>query len=168
VLFHDPFCSSSPAKVSSRYFPTDPFTADHSGRANTGIVGSNPTQGMDVCLRVFCVCVGSGLATVWSPVQGVLPIVLGLRNWSETKRFTDAVCSKVGATGKRERDLLHCSKIDKLEDIVITPINRKHTSACSPKVRSYCHLPAIFRNFSSTHNRPIRPITFLCSLIALQ
>jgi hypothetical protein len=26
-------------------------------RSNTGIVGSNPTQGMDVCLRLFCVCV---------------------------------------------------------------------------------------------------------------
>jgi hypothetical protein len=36
-------------------------------RSNAGIVGSNPTQGMDVCLRLFCVCValciGSGLAT---------------------------------------------------------------------------------------------------------
>jgi hypothetical protein len=41
--------------------------ADHSGRrskewnvifrANTGIVGSNPTWGMDVCPRFFCVCV---------------------------------------------------------------------------------------------------------------
>jgi hypothetical protein len=47
-------------------------------RLNTGIVGSNPARGMDV----FCVysvfvlsCVGSGLATVWSLVQGVLPIV---------------------------------------------------------------------------------------------
>jgi hypothetical protein len=24
--------------------------------SNTGIVGSNPTEGMDVCLRLFCVC----------------------------------------------------------------------------------------------------------------
>jgi hypothetical protein len=34
---------------------------------NTRIVGSNPTQGMDVCVRFFCVCdvlcVGSGLMT---------------------------------------------------------------------------------------------------------
>jgi hypothetical protein len=34
--------------------------------SNTGIVGSNPTRGMDVCVRLFCVCVvlcvGSGLA----------------------------------------------------------------------------------------------------------
>jgi hypothetical protein len=61
--------------------------ADHSGarfkawnvfaRLNAGIMGSNPTQGMDVCVRLFCVCVflcvGSGLATGWSPVQGGLP-----------------------------------------------------------------------------------------------
>jgi hypothetical protein len=44
--------------------------------SNAGIVGSNPTRGMNVCVRLFCVCivlcVGRGLATVWSPVQGVL------------------------------------------------------------------------------------------------
>jgi hypothetical protein len=42
-------------------------------------VGSNPTEGMDVCVRLFCVCivlcVGSGLATGWSPVWEVLPTV---------------------------------------------------------------------------------------------
>jgi hypothetical protein len=42
-------------------------------------VGSNPTRGMDVCVRLFCVCAVlcacSGLATGCSPVQGVLPIV---------------------------------------------------------------------------------------------
>jgi hypothetical protein len=57
------------------------FQADHSGRAkarhvfarsNTGIVGSNPTQGMDVC-AYFVFVLGSGLATGRSPVQGVLP-----------------------------------------------------------------------------------------------
>jgi hypothetical protein len=36
-------------------------------RSNAGIVCSNPTQGMDVCVRLFCVCVvlcaGSGVAT---------------------------------------------------------------------------------------------------------
>jgi hypothetical protein len=44
-------------------------------RSNTGVVGSNPTLGMDVCVRLFLVCavlcVGSGLATGWSLVQGV-------------------------------------------------------------------------------------------------
>jgi hypothetical protein len=36
-------------------------------RSDTGIVGSNPTRGMDVCVHLFCVCavlrVGIGLAT---------------------------------------------------------------------------------------------------------
>jgi hypothetical protein len=56
-------------------------------RSEAGIVGSNPTQGMDVwCLcAFFCVCVvlclGRGLATSWSPVKGVLPSVKWSRNW---------------------------------------------------------------------------------------
>jgi hypothetical protein len=48
-------------------------------RSNTGIVSSNTTGDLAVCMRLFCVyvvlCVGSGLATGWSPLQGVLPIV---------------------------------------------------------------------------------------------
>jgi hypothetical protein len=53
-------------------------------RSNTGIVGSNPTQGVDVCIvRLFCVCVvlcvGRGLATGWSTVQGVLPTVYRIK-----------------------------------------------------------------------------------------
>jgi hypothetical protein len=48
--------------------------------SDAGAVGSNPTQGMDVwCMCLFCVCValclGSGLVTGWSLVQGVLPSV---------------------------------------------------------------------------------------------
>jgi hypothetical protein len=51
-------------------------------RSEAGIVGSNTTQSMDVwcvCMCLFCVCVvlclGRGLATSWSLVQGVLPSV---------------------------------------------------------------------------------------------
>jgi hypothetical protein len=63
------------------------FSAGHSGRAVwgvglgwlvAGIVGSNHAQGMDVCPLSFCVvlaCVGTGLATGWSLVQGVLSYV---------------------------------------------------------------------------------------------
>jgi hypothetical protein len=48
---------------------------------------------MSVCVySVFML--SSGLTTGWSLVQGVLRNVLGLRNWSETKCFTDAICSK--------------------------------------------------------------------------
>jgi hypothetical protein len=40
---------------------------------------------VSVCVySVFVSSIGSGLATGWSPVQGVVPTVLGLRNWSET------------------------------------------------------------------------------------
>jgi hypothetical protein len=43
-------------------------------RLNTGIMGSKPARGMDVCPR-FSVLVGSGLATGRFSVQGVLPTV---------------------------------------------------------------------------------------------
>jgi hypothetical protein len=62
---------------------------------------------MSVCVcSVFVLsCVGSDLATGSSTVQGILPTGLGLRNLSETKRFTDALCSKVGATGKERESM---------------------------------------------------------------
>jgi hypothetical protein len=44
---------------------------------------------MSVCVySVFCVvlCVGIGLATGWSPVQGALPTVYRLRNWEKRLR----------------------------------------------------------------------------------
>jgi hypothetical protein len=56
-------------------------------RSEAGILGSNPTRGMDIwCVCAFlCVCVvlclDRGLATSWSPVQGVLPTVKWSRNW---------------------------------------------------------------------------------------
>jgi hypothetical protein len=66
----------------------DSSPADPSGlaRSNTGNVGSKPTQGIDVCIRLFCVCVvlcvGSSLATGWSPVQGfLLTVCIGSMNW---------------------------------------------------------------------------------------
>jgi hypothetical protein len=63
---------------------------------------------MSVCVySVFVLsCVGRGLAACWSPVQGILPTVLVLRNWSETKRFTDSVCSRVVAIGEREIEMI--------------------------------------------------------------
>jgi hypothetical protein len=68
-------------------------------RSNTGIVSSNQTQGIYVW--IYSVSIGSGLATSWSPVRGALLPVLGIRNWSRTKSFTDALCSKLEATEKR-------------------------------------------------------------------
>jgi hypothetical protein len=37
----------------------------------------------------LCLWTGRGLATSWSPVQGVLPIVRDLVNWSETESFME-------------------------------------------------------------------------------
>jgi hypothetical protein len=49
-------------------------------RSSAGIVLSIPTQGMYICVHLFCVCVvlcvGSGLATGWSPAQGVLRLCM--------------------------------------------------------------------------------------------
>jgi hypothetical protein len=38
-------------------------------------MGSNPTVGMEVCICIYSVFVGSGLVTGLSLVQGVLPSV---------------------------------------------------------------------------------------------
>jgi hypothetical protein len=59
-------------------------------RSNTGIVGSNSTRRMDVCVRLVCVCVvlciGSGLATGWRPVQGYLPTVYRIKKLKKRPR----------------------------------------------------------------------------------
>jgi hypothetical protein len=51
------------------------------GLLGCGIVGSNPTRGMDVYMYVYVYSmfvlsyVGRGLAMSWSLIQGVLPCV---------------------------------------------------------------------------------------------
>jgi hypothetical protein len=59
-------------------------------RSNAGIVGSNPTSGMDICLGLFCICivlcVGSGLATDWSPVPEVLPTLYRIKKLKKRPR----------------------------------------------------------------------------------
>jgi hypothetical protein len=64
--------------------------------SNTGIAGSNPTRGMDICVclfRVFVLRVGSGLATGWSPVQEVLLTLYRFRNWKIGKTSARVVAS---------------------------------------------------------------------------
>jgi hypothetical protein len=74
--FHEIYYSL-PITVAARSVTSTAFAI-----LNAGIVGSNPTQGMYVCVRLFCVVldVGSSLTTGRSPVQGVLLTVYGLRN----------------------------------------------------------------------------------------
>jgi hypothetical protein len=73
-------------------------------RSNTGMVGSNPTRGRDVCVRLFCICivlcVGSGTATGWFPVQGVLPTVYRIKKLKKKRPRSKGLYSH----GKRERD----------------------------------------------------------------
>jgi hypothetical protein len=64
-------------------------------RSNTGIVGANPTRGVDVCMHLFSVSavlyVGRGLSTDWSPVQGVLPIFYRISSmWLANNCYTEA------------------------------------------------------------------------------
>jgi hypothetical protein len=40
-------------------------------RSNAGIVGSNSTRGMDVCVRLLCVCVVSYVGS--GPFDGLIP-----------------------------------------------------------------------------------------------
>jgi hypothetical protein len=55
-----------------------------SASPNAGVVASNPTRGMGVFVRSFCVCVvlrvGSGLAMGWSPSREPCRLCIGSRN----------------------------------------------------------------------------------------
>jgi hypothetical protein len=72
ILF--PLCVQMPITVAA---PSKAWTVFTCSKA--GIVGSNPTWGINVSVRLFCLCAAlcasRGLATGWSPVQGILPNV---------------------------------------------------------------------------------------------
>jgi hypothetical protein len=71
------------------------------GRSNVEIVGSNPARSMDVCLFLCVVlsCVGRGLASGRSPVQGVLPIV-----YRFTSKNPSTPQDKKGRLRRKERN----------------------------------------------------------------
>jgi hypothetical protein len=55
-------------------------------RSEAGIVGLNPTRGIDVWyVYVFILCLGRGLAMSWTLVQGVLPSVKRSK-WEKNKQ----------------------------------------------------------------------------------
>jgi hypothetical protein len=79
-------------------------------RLNNGIVGSNSTQGMDVCvclLYVYVVlCVGSDLATGWSPVQGVLPTAYSITKLKKEASAQQRAVEPLLNEGMNEKHLL--------------------------------------------------------------
>jgi hypothetical protein len=69
------------------------------------IFGSNLAWGMDVYVSLFCVCVlcvGRGLTTGWSPVQGVLPAVYRIKKLNSGQGPTKD-CRGIESERERER-----------------------------------------------------------------
>jgi hypothetical protein len=79
-LFYERYIQQGPTTVAARSKARTVFA-----RLNTGIVGSNPTESMYVCVCLFCVCVvlcvGSGLVTGWSPSKEFYRLCIGIKNW---------------------------------------------------------------------------------------
>jgi hypothetical protein len=59
-------------------------------RSNTGIMGSNPTQDMDVCVRLFClhavVCVQTAALQMADPPSGFLTTMYKIMKLKERPR----------------------------------------------------------------------------------
>jgi hypothetical protein len=79
-------------------------------RSNAWIVGLNPAQGMNVC--VVCVysvcvvlCVGRGLATGWSTIQGVLPTVYRIKKLKKGCRAINNINNNNYNVDREERRL---------------------------------------------------------------
>jgi hypothetical protein len=72
--FSVPLNSVTPIRTTARCKAWNVLTL-----SNAGIVGSNPSWDIDVCVRLLRVCAvlcaGSGLALGWSPIQEILPTV---------------------------------------------------------------------------------------------
>jgi hypothetical protein len=107
----DSYSFSMPVTVAERSRACNVFA-----RSEAEIVVSNPTQGMDVwCVcAFFCVCVvlclGRGLATSWSPVQGVLPSVKWSRNWEISPVLQNCSSSKAWSKKRKKYSFSVISK----------------------------------------------------------
>jgi hypothetical protein len=119
---------------------------------NTGIVGSNPTQCMDVCVRFFCVCVvlcvGSGLATGWSPVQGVLLTVYRIKNLKKSGQSPTKGCGAIIISLRCRQSLTTITNIS----LSIT-MNEENFSSenCWPKYNldnSLLHIKLFYNEFT--------------------
>jgi hypothetical protein len=80
------------------------LTADHSGCAGKGMNSFCSLERWDCrfeshsghgCLCAFILCVGSGLASGWSPVQGVLPTVYRIKKLKQQLRSNKKDCRAI-------------------------------------------------------------------------
>jgi hypothetical protein len=72
-------------EIHEYFHKCQPLTVTARSKKWTVFARSNPTRGMDVCLRLFCVyvvlSVGSGFATDWFQSKEFYWMCIGLRNW---------------------------------------------------------------------------------------
>jgi hypothetical protein len=96
-------------------------------RSNTEIVGSNPTQVMDVSVCLFCVCVvlriGRGLAIGWSPVQGVLQPVYRIKKLKSGKGPTKGCRATDSLSDSRRGFRLEIGFVDHLHGVTTNNYN---------------------------------------------
>jgi hypothetical protein len=74
---------------------------------------------MDVCMRLFCVCVvlcvDSGLATGWSLVQGVLPTVYRIKKLKKRPKSNGPPPTSAWRhRGHGKHSLLYCCLLDRV------------------------------------------------------
>jgi hypothetical protein len=110
-------------------------------RADAGTVGSSQTQGMDVyylcCVCVFlCLCTGRGVATSWSPVQGVLPTVLYLVTEVKRKVLWRRPRPELGCRAKGKKSGISSRCVFPRRSGLITPLNFKEVLTY-PENRKY-------------------------------
>jgi hypothetical protein len=88
--------------------------------SNTGILGSNPIQGLNICVRLFWVCavlcVGSGPATGWSPPP-ICPTDFVKDH--ETEKAAKAEAKGYRAIDRQIVFLLVCTRAFNCKNIVI-------------------------------------------------
>jgi hypothetical protein len=123
---------------------------------------------MDVCVCLFCVCVvlclGSSLATGWSPVQGDLLIVYILRNWKEVVKL------QKGCTAIEKNKWLYVLILSLWQERyrTINFSNSRPTTFQNPYALRMAWLLCCYRGtvgFSPFQFPPTPPPRFLCSVV---
>jgi hypothetical protein len=133
-LYKVQYVSMKPIAVAARSKAWTVFA-----RSNYGTVDSNHTQCMDVCVRLFCVCivlcVGWRLATGWSPVQGVLPTVYRVKKLKKRPSFTSAAVVGVGVGVGVDDDVDDDNDDD--DDVTMTDRTRECLGSSSCIIKLY-------------------------------